>query len=642
MKSQKIKSTLILLTVCCFAFSQSNKEKRAEEKFENYSFFEAIASYEDLVKDGFSDEKIYKKLGNAYYLNARYDKATNWYKQLFELESSSIDPEYLYRYAQSLKSLKKYDESFEWMKKFELAKVKDGRVQKFRKTYDYLKDIELNSNRYKIENIAINSKESDFSPSLYNENLIFATARDTRFTSSNVHEWNNKPFLNLYTSQITEDGSFLNTKKLSKNINKKTHESSTAFSKDGTTMYFTRNNSENGRFSRDKEGISRLKIYKATKINGEWGAITELPFNGDDYSTAHPSLNTDESKLYFASDMEGTLGASDIFVVDINSDGDFGIPVNMGSSINTEARETFPFITESGILYFASDGHPGLGGLDMFAAKIDNKEKAVIHNLGKPLNSEQDDFSFVIDEGKQKGFFASNRDGGIGSDDIYSFVEYKKLDFNCYSQINGKVKDLKTNEIIARVDLQLVGDNGDVLSKTVTNSDGGFQFEVPCENDNYKIIASKIDYEENKVSIHIEDTLEIFLKSTLIEEISGTDLAKSLQLNPIYFDLDKHSIRADAKVILEKVIAYMKQYPLSKIEIRSHTDSRAGDKYNQRLSTKRAKATVGYLVSQGVSKSRLVGIGYGESKLINLCTNNSSCSDTEHELNRRSEFIIIR
>ena len=626
-------------------YSQDKKIKKAEDNFNKYAFVSAIDSYEDLVKEGYTDEQIFKNLGNANYLNANYKVAAEWYGKLFQLDGANIDAEYMYRYAQTLKSMKKYEESDQWMQKFEAAKKDDVRAFKFSENSDYLEDIKERSGRYTIKNLSINSDESDFAPSFNGENLVFSSARDTGIVSRNIHEWNEKPFLNLYRAAPSEDGGFSNASKLPKNLNKKTHESSTVFTKDGTTVYFTRNNSDNGNFARDAEGVSRLKIYRAKLNNGEWTNITELPFNGDAHSAAHPALSPDETKLYFASDMEGTLGQSDIFVVDINSDGSFGMPKNLGNEINTEARETFPFVTASNVLYFASDGHPGLGGLDIFATKIDDLDNLFIVNPGEPVNSEKDDFSFIIDESIKKGFFASNRDGGQGSDDIYSFIEILPIQLDCTLLVTGEVKDRNTEAPIAQARLQIIDGQGSTIATAVSEDDGSFTINVHCKEGMYTVTAFKEAYEDGEKVVEVTNNavskIEVLLSPVRKAAAVGEDLTKVLNLKPIYFDLNKSVIRKDAMVELDKVLEYMNTYSEIKISVRSHTDSRGKDSYNQSLSDKRAKSTVAYLISKGINPTRITGQGYGESQLVNQCRNGVKCSKEEHELNRRSEFIVV-
>ncbi|WP_298487681.1 OmpA family protein [uncultured Maribacter sp.] len=636
-----------LATMTAVVNAQEKKINKANQNYKDYAYAPAIDSYEKLIKDGYSKEEIFKNLGNANYVNANYQEATKWYEQLFQLENTSIDPEFMYRYAQSLKSLEKYNESDQWMQKFKDANTQDQRAIKFGDNLEYLDNIEANSNRYDIKNLAINSNESDFAPSITNEMLVFSTARDSGITSRKINEWNNKAFLNLYKANPNESGEYVVSSKLSKELNKKTHESSTAFTKDGTTVYFTRNNSVDGKFARDENGVSRLKIYKATLAEGEWINIIELPFNGDNYSVAHPTLNKDETKLYFASDMPGTLGESDIFSVDINTDGSYGTPVNLGKTINTESRETFPFITQDNKLYFASDGHPGLGGLDVFVTNLENSYRPTIENVGRPINSEEDDFSFIINEETKKGFFASNRDGGQGDDDIYSFIENKALDLNCYTKIAGVIKDLKTGALLDNAEVKIYNSLNEVITKGITGNDGAFSLDGDCAKGDYKLVATKEDYNQGDkmfATVAAKDItdVELSLEKTRRAALIGTDLAKYLDIVPIYFDFDKSFIREDAKVSMEKVLAYLREFPEVHVQVRSHTDSRANDWYNEGLSVRRAKSTAAYLISQGIAKERISHKGFGETELTNECSNEVICSKEKHQANRRSEFIIVK
>lgn len=634
----------ILMTPALLS-AQDKATKKADNDFGSKSYASAIESYEVLVDKGYSNQEIYTNLGDANYQNANYVQAANWYSKLFKLENIRIDADYMYRYAQSLKSSKEYEASSVWMQKYKVAKSADVRAKKIADNSDYLEQIEKQSGRYDIKSLAINSNASDFAPSFKGEQLVFSTARDTGVTSRVIHTWNNQPFTNLYSANATSNGDFTTASKLS-SLNKKTHETSAVFTKDGSTVYFTRNNSDNGNFARDANGVSRLKIYSANLTDNNWTNITELPFNGDDFSTAHPALSPDERKLYFASDMIGTYGASDIFVVDINEDGSFGVPKNLGNNINTEARETFPFVTDTNVLYFASDGHPGLGGLDVFATKIDDMENLFVVNTGEPINSEQDDFSFIINEQTKKGFFASNREGGQGSDDIYGFIENKEIDLSCNTIVSGIIKDQEDGSLIPRAHITLTNAEGITLAETISELDGSFILEGDCREGDYKLTGVSEGYdpaETRFTSVTVKDhtSIEISLFKILKEAPVGTDLAKFLNLNPVYFDLDKSDIRPDAATTLTTVVNYLNEFPNMKIQVQSHTDVKASKSYNNRLSKRRAESTVVYVVSNGIDEARVSGQGFGESKLANDCITLEKCTDQQHEENRRSEFIVI-
>lgn len=637
--------SLSAILICLSANGQTKKIKKAESQFDDYAYANAIENYERLVKEGFTDEEIYRNLGDANYFNARYKDASGWYSQLFALENVTIDADYMYRYANTLKSTKEYEASDIWMQKYIAAKSDEVRAKLYSTNPDYRKKIEAQSGRYDIKNLPFNSPQSDFAPSFNGEQLVFSTARDSGTVAQRIHQWNNRSFLNLYASNASGSGDFTNAEKLSNGLNRKTHESSTVFTKDGSMVYFTRNNSENGNFSRDNEGVSRLKIYRAELKDGTWTNISELPFNGDDYSCAHPALSPAGDKLYFASDMPGTLGQSDIFVVDLNEDGSIGPTVNLGEKINTESRETFPHITENNALYFSSDGRPGLGGLDIYATNLQDMDTIYVVNIGKPVNGEEDDFSFILNESTGKGFFASNREGGKGEDDIYSFTENEKIDLECHTMVTGMIKDKELGEPLGNAVIAIYSGN-DLISETVSAKDGSFVLDGDCKEGQYKLIVSKTDYDQENEMFSVSNAndtegIEIALEKTIKKAPPGTDLVKFLNLEPIYFDLDKAEIRPDASRTMMTVLEYMKAFPDLKIQVQSHTDAKASANYNIRLSQRRAENTVAYLLANGANEAMVTGEGFGETRLTNECTTRESCEDEKHQENRRSEFIVV-
>ena len=344
--------------------------------------------------------------------------------------------------------------------------------------------------------------------------------------------------------------------------------------------------------------------------------------------------------------MEGTTGLSDIWVVDILEDGKFGKPENMGPRINTEGRETFPFISKKGNLYFASDGHPGLGGLDLFVTKPYD-DKAIIHNLGEPINSSKDDFGFTVDDNTLRGFLSSNRKtGALGSDDIFGFVQEELPEPTCDVALTGVITDKETGELLPEAIVQLYNEENDLLEEVEVDENAVYKFSLTCQ-EGYIVRAVEPRYfgEERIVNAPNKDKVtlqeDMALERRLTEIQVGDDLAELLNLSPIYFDYDKYNIRPDAAIELARVISVMKRIPTLVISARSHTDSRGHDSYNLKLSDNRAKSTVEYIISQGIESSSISGEGYGETQLVNKCSNGVKCSDEEHQLNRRSEFIVL-
>ncbi|MBE8725522.1 OmpA family protein [Flavobacterium hungaricum] len=637
--------------------------KDADKKYEEYAYADAIKAYESLVNASKNDEKIIQRLANSYYFNGDLTGALKWYEELFKI-NENLDTESLYRYAQCLKSAGNYRKADEVLQKFNQKAVLEKRADLIRNDKNYLEEIKENSGRYEIADAGINSNLSDYGSVVINNKIIFSSARDTGGIARANFKWTNTSFSKLYAADLKPDGSVGKPVPFEKKKNEKFNVSTPVFTKDGRTMYFTRNNFTDGKRGKNDKNVTLLKLYKAELIDAEWTNVKELPFNSDQYSTAHPALSTDEKTLYFASDMPGTLGQSDIYKVTINTNGSFGTPENLGPSINTEGRETFPFISAENELYFASDGRPGLGGLDIFVTRIkgENVFDEVL-NLGEPVNSKQDDFAFTIDTKNRNGFFSSNRENGHGLDDIYRFTETKRL--YCEQNLSGKIIDEETKEVLANTSLTLFNDKFDPIATILSNETGNYIFpNIKCGK-KYTIRTSKTDYNAKEVSINLKKengdtslpislnkvfkplaTKAIEIKKIAISPVKlgsikvGTDLAKLLNLPMNFFDLGKATIKKTSEPQLQKVVDLLNQYPTVKLDIRSHTDSRSSAESNQILSEKRAQSTKSWLVSKGIDESRLTAKGYGETRLVNKCADGVQCTEKQHMQNRRSEFII--
>ncbi|MEC4005913.1 OmpA family protein [Flavobacterium sp. SUN052] len=649
------KNRILYLVVACMAsmsmFAQpgKSKEAKADKQYDKFAYVDAIKTYERIAAKGYKSQDLLQKLGDSYYFKADLDNAAKWYGELFAF-TQDVAPEYYYRYSQSLKAVKDYKKADEMLAKFNEKSGNDLRAKLANSQKDYLAQIKRNSGRYTIENAGINSEYSDYGSAYFGNKVIFASARDTSGLGSRKHAWTGESFTNLYGAEMGDQGALSEAKRFGSNLNSKFHESTPAFTKDGKTVYFTRNNFLDGKKGKDARKTTLLKLYKATLDGDKWSNVTELPFNSSEYSNAHPALSADEKTLYFASNMPGTLGQSDLFKVEIKSDGTYGTPVNLGNTINTEGRETFPMVTSDNELYFASDGHPGLGGLDVFVAKAEaDGSYKTVQNVGEPLNSSKDDFAFLINDKTRLGYVTSNREGGQGGDDIYKFKETKKLE--CEQFLSGVVTDKESGLPLANTKVTLSDANYKMLKETTTDKDGKFDFgQVVCSS-KYYIKTEKAEYTTVETpTITADESGKTFVPVELEKSKKPIqpldDLAKAFGIKLIYFDLDKSFIREDAAVELAKILDVLEQYPNMEIDIRSHTDCRQTAKYNLALSDRRAKSTMAWLISKGIDKSRLTAKGYGESQLVNNCgcepTNKSDCSEEQHQANRRSEFIITK
>ncbi|WP_396184262.1 OmpA family protein [Flavobacterium sp.] len=642
----KIKFIYITL-LSCIALNVSAQKagvKKADKNYDKFAYIDAIKTYERVAEKGFKTPDMLQKIGNAYYYNADLVNAEKWYSELFAM-TEEVEPEYFFRYAQSLKGVGNYAKADEMMAKFNLKSGNDSRGLIAKTKKDYREEIKKNSGRYKIEDAGINSEYSDYGTAFYLDKVIFTSTRDTGNFSKRKHSWTDQYFSNLYSADMTTEGVLSSAGKYGKKLNTKFHESTPAYTKDGKTVYFTRNNFLDGKKGKDANKVTLLKIYKATLEEDKWINITALPFNSDSYQVAHPTLSADEKTLYFASDMPGTKGLSDLYKVDIKEDGSFGTPVNLGSDINTEGRETFPFITSDNELYFASDGHPGLGGLDIFITKLEKDGSfKQVHNVGESANSQYDDFALIINKTSKRGFLTSNRPG-VGNDDIYKFLETREIDWDCEQSLVGIVTDANTDAILPNTKLTLFDEKFTKLRDTISGLDGRYDFGIiDCEK-KYYVRAEKETYTTKEVPVIIAKEsgiteLPIELDSAVKAIPVGGDLADVFGINLIYFDLDKWNIRPDAAIDIAKILDVLNQYPTMKIDIRSHTDSRQTHKYNEVLSERRAKSTRDWLIKHGIAAERLTAKGYGETQLVNKCADNVECSEAEHQLNRRSQFII--
>ena len=644
MKLYKLTLIAIFGFFISIGYAQKGKIKKANKDYDQFSYVKTSEILLEVAKAGHKSVDLFQKLGNSFYFNNKMEEAAKWYGELVALDEP-LDAEYYFRYAQALKYGENYEESDKWMKRFHDSKSNDSRGRAFASTVDYLAKIEKASKDFEVTNMDFNSAVSDFGTSQYKNKLIFASSRG----DGKIYGWNDQPFLDLYAVEKQDDGTYINVESYDENVNTPYHESTPSFTPDDQLMYFTRNNYTNKKLKRDGDDVTRLKLYRARLQEDEtWGEIESVHFNSNQYSVAHPTVNVYGTKLYFASDMPDTQGQSDLYVVDIKTDGTLGKPVNLGSKINSEGQETFPFINEKGDLFFSSNGYPGLGGLDVFVVRdFENKYASnstlVVQNLAKPINSPQDDFGYYENLGTNEGFFSSNRLNGKGDDDIYSFAAKET---KCQQIVEGVVKEKNSRELLAEATVILFDKDGKEIERLVVEENATFTFNLECEEE-YLVRAQKKDFASDEVRFTTPSTkqqleLELNLTKEVREIKVGTDLAVVLNIPIIYFDFDKSNIRQDAALELQKVVAVMKQYPNMKIDVRSHTDSRAPYSYNESLSKRRNKSTIAHIIKVGlIDANRLTGDGYGERVLTNRCSDGVPCTDEEHQLNRRSEFIVV-
>ncbi|MBP93376.1 MAG: cell envelope biogenesis protein OmpA, partial [Flavobacteriaceae bacterium] len=502
MKNIKIFIALIVMSSLS-ATAQNKATESADKHFAKYEFVEAIEDYNKLVENGKADTYVYAQLGEANYNIFNTVESERWYAKALE---TSEDAEMVYKYSQMLKANEKYQEANAQMERFAQLKPRDDRAKAFKSNPDYLPSILDKAKEYTIQNLEINTENSDFGGAVYNSQLYFTTARNN---ARRNYGWNDQPFLDVYVSNILTDGTYQEADPVRGDINTKYHEGTVAFSPDGNTMYFSRESYFDGEFEKDSLSNTKFSIihlYKATKEGDKWRNVEALSLNNSNYSVNSPALSADGKTLYFHSNMPGGFGLFDLYKAPVNDDGTVGEPVNLGDKVNTEGNEKFPFSSSNGTLYFSSDGHLGLGGLDVFYMS----ETGDIVNAGVPVNSNVDDFAFTVNEETGEGFVSSNRSGGKGGDDIYAL---KRL-VPCNVNVITTVVDNDTNNPLAGVAVKITDASGRVLLSQTTDANGQVEYTVSCDK-SLEISGVLEDYASNTLSFAGSKEKEVLLQLNL-------------------------------------------------------------------------------------------------------------------------------
>ena len=630
MKTYIIYISIFLSSITLYA--QSGKINHGDKLFDKFSYVKAIEFYQAAYDKTPNDLYLNQQLGDCYMLLREPQNAVKYYKKV--VRNKDADPKYYYAYAQALRTSGDYKKSEKWMGKFKATGVIDSRVDHFFKNLNFIDVIQKRKKRYEVTNSPLNTVNSDYGAIAYKGNTYFVSAREDKDASvKRIYNWNNQPFLDIF--KINDSSKTIT--RLKEGVNTKFHEGAACFTPDGKYMFFTRNNYFNKNEIKDDNNVNNLKIFKAEWIDGEWKNSKPLFFSSDAYSVGHPSISADGKKLFFTSDMPGGYGGTDIYVSEIHDRGGVRKPFNLGATINTEGNEMFPYYNSAEQkLYFSSEGHVGLGQLDIFVAEqIDNEYKNVM-NLGKPINSNRDDFAFNINDSGSEGYLASNRDGGVGDDDIYSFT--RSIDFT----LKGIITDNVTHEPLENATIILSNSKGEIVFELKTGKDGYYEKIIERDH-NYQLNGDKPKF-ENKIKPFNSYNQEAYTEMVVnleLDPLRDMNILADLSTDIIYFDFDKSEIREDAKPELNKIIAVMNKYKDMIIHIESHTDSRGTAKYNERLSSRRAASTYNYFIEQKIAPERITSYkGYGEYKLTNNCGDGIKCSDDEHQANRRTEFVI--
>lgn len=628
--------TLLILLFPFIGFSQSLKKADLYFKTLNYEY--AIEEYENyLEKGGDQESEAMMKIADSYYQLRNNNKAREYYFKVYTKVGDKMPEQKFVRLLNTMRSggdNKKADDLF-------LAYYADRKeaVQKF--NFQKKKLEEADKEYARVVNLGINTPGPEFGITVEGDKAIFTGL--LKSTNSNNQE---ESFLNLMTADINSStGQLFDAKIFSENVNSSFNDATLVYSKDGKHVFFSRNFlNKKEKLDAGNNEVSNVMIMRGDVVEGKIEKITPMGFNNKAYNCSHPFVNADGNLLFFASDMPGGFGGSDIYVVDLYNDGNAGTPTNLGPVVNTAGTELFPTV-KGDTLFFSSDFHYGYGGLDIFYSKMTAKTNySVPLNLGMPINSKEDDFGY-IQLPNRTGYFCSNRSGGKGNDDIYWF---EMEDLITTVEYSGLVLTKDTEEPIPNAKVEVFDMYNETIQEIESADDGSYKLTLPL-NSQLKVVFSKPEYSTEVVNVNtpvkatepLEDNDVYLVEYKTIVEVDKEGFEK-IKIDPIYFEYDKFNITPQAEVELNKVVSTMNSFPAMTIKIESHTDARGNDEYNLNLSEKRAVSTYDYLIKNGISEDRIESVkGFGETRLINRCKNGVKCSEEEHSENRRSNFIVL-
>lgn len=701
--------------------------RTADQHYQQMAYALAVEEYNVAAKMGAVNEHVTKRLAESYMKLGNTEEAEIWYGTVVKFLNR--EPRDLYNYAQALKSNGKYQQAEEWMDRYLIMMGPDAGARRSNIT-DFAKKFTREMDRFTVRSVSVNTPYSDFGASwLDPQHVVFSSSRKETVGIQRRAAWNDQPFLDLYVADVAPSGDLLNARPLPGDVNSKLHDGPASASRDGNELWFTRNNIFRGKVTRSRNGVSRLGIYKAQRNGDAFGRLEQFLYNNSECSVGHPAISPDGRKLYFVSDMPGGFGGNDIYVCK-DLGGQWSEPENLGPGVNTTEDEEFPFVAADGTLYFASNGHPGLGGLDIYASPFEGEAgHKIVINVGAPVNGPKDDFAFVIDAAGKKGYFSSDRPGGVGDDDIYAFEMHSPLEQRFL--VTGVVIDDEQEIPVSEVEVELLDENGAVVASTISDEKGEYSFAVTKDRE-YRVMArmkGRFDAEQHLSTenieqkqilvrdLHLIPDAGIWLRGTVryrnrLGFISGMTVTV-VNLSSYYSESDVTGEGGDFsfrlqpneefEVLLEKEGFFSQSVPVStigmkrgildlgeardlafdpvevgaaiplkhvrwakgkadldpiarteldalaerlmvnpsvRIEVGVHTDARGETDDDVKLTTARAKAIVDHLRSKGVPGDRVVGKGYGHTRLLNHCAPGVECTEEEHAENRRTEYKV--
>ena len=635
MKNQSIIIAIIFLGLSQIIGMQNINAcriNRVDRQMQRFEYSKSIVLLKKIIKrDGKNSTRAKEEVATAYRLSNKPDSAVYWYAEAIKADDSNN--ENYFHYGQMLRTLGDYENAkVQFLKYDALVPDNDKEASKLAAYCDRILKEKYQAPKYRIKNAQeLNTAFSDFSPYIYNEGIVFTSDRPHDLKRKKTYAWTGSSYLNLYSSQIdfSEDDlkyTASDPKLVAKDLLQTYHDGTAVFSKNGDMVIYTRTYNEKVKNGESALETIVLKMYVSNSVDGEWTEAKPFYLNSDSYSVGHPTLSSDGTLLYFVSDMPNGFGGTDLYVCSLEN-GQWSDVQNLGGVVNTKGNEMFPYMDASDHLYFSSTNHFGYGGLDLFRSRKSTNGWEEPQNLGLPLNSSYDDFGLCFIKGST-GFFSSNRPEGMGDDDIYAF------DFLRPISLTGRVVS-DNDSVLQDATVFLLNENTDQILILKTDSLGKYSTVVD-RNTSYTILSKKNTYLNDCLNIEIKDKPKNPVDLVLIQVAEK----KKIAVENIYYDLDKWFIREDAKPTLDHIVKVMNENPI-KIELGSHTDSRASEAYNIKLSQRRAEAAVNYILYQGIDSARISAKGYGETMLVNACSDDVDCTEEAHQLNRRTEFTII-
>lgn len=641
-------AAMLMLAVACG--TKKGSIAAAREAFLKKEYYVSGDNYRKVYSSTKNKEEkteAANKAAECYWLMNDMKNAESWYRKAIKVDAKNTENQL--RLAQTLKNNQKFEEAIVEFKNYQkVAPESASLVERSIKGCENALKWKNEKTRYNVENVKmLNTRWEDFAPQWFKKDQIFITSdREKGVSGNTMYGWTGNGYTDLYTSTFKVDKRNPNNITyqvpvlVDKNkLNGKLNDGAIAFDSRFTTAYVTRCNYDN-----NLKGKS-CRLYQSTLTGSEWSDPEPLAFSSDSFNCGQPSVAKDGQIMYFSSDMPGGYGGKDIWFVTFSKRSKtWGDPMNLGPVVNTEGDEMFPFIHEDGTLYFASNGHVGLGGTDIYFTKGNGTDWSEPVNMRSPINSHGDDFAVILSKDKESGYFSSNRDGGKGQDDIYRF-SMTPLVFT----LSGVVRNAKTKEIMPGVIVTITSssDTGKVILKT--DQMGSYKITLKSKTD-YELFAARAMFYDSK--LEEKTTRDLELSTDLIQnfELRPLEVDEMFTVRGIYYDLDKANIRPDAAAVLDSLAMILKKYPSVKIELGSHTDCRADSIYNIGLSQRRADSAVAYLVHQGIDSLRLISRGYGENMLeVKECAcegpnereQGLRCSEAQHQLNRRTTVKVL-